>query len=86
MAWWLTDGHVPAAIPARAEVAIVYLGVFGSVLGFALYYYVIKHMGTGKVSLITLITPVIALLLGSLLMARPSAHGSGLARPASGSV
>jgi drug/metabolite transporter (DMT)-like permease len=67
MVWWLTDGHVPAAIPARTEVAIVYLGVFGSVLGFALYYYVIKHMETGEVSLITLITPVIALLLGSLL-------------------
>lgn len=67
MVWWLMDGHIPAAIPARAEAAIVYLGVFGSVLGFALYYYVIKHMETGKVSLITLITPVIALLLGSLL-------------------
>ncbi|HQT72154.1 MAG TPA: DMT family transporter [Thiobacillus sp.] len=67
MVWWLMDGHIPAAIPARAEAAIVYLGVFGSVLGFALYYYVIKHMETGKVSLITLVTPVIALLLGSLL-------------------
>jgi len=67
MVWWLMDGRIPAAIPARAEIAIVYLGVFGSVLGFALYYYVIKHMETGKVSLITLVTPVIALLLGSLL-------------------
>ncbi len=67
MVWWLMDGHIPAAIPARAEAAIVYLGVFGSVLGFALYYYIIKHMETGKVSLITLVTPVIALLLGSLL-------------------
>lgn len=54
-------------MPARAGAAIVYLGVFGSVLGFALYYYVIKHMETGKVALITLVTPVIALWLGSLL-------------------
>jgi drug/metabolite transporter (DMT)-like permease len=65
--WWQTDGHIPTAIPVRAEIAIVYLGVFGSVLGFALYYYVIKHMEAGKVSLITLVTPVIALLLGSAL-------------------
>lgn len=67
MVWWLVEGGVPAAPPARAFAAIAYLGVFGSVLGFALYYYVIKHMETGKVSLITLVTPVLALLLGSLL-------------------
>jgi drug/metabolite transporter (DMT)-like permease len=67
LVWWLVDGQVPAALPLRAGAAIVYLGVFGSVLGFALYYYVIKHMETGKVSLITLVTPVLALLLGSAL-------------------
>lgn len=67
LVWWLVDGHVPSAVPPRAGAAIVYLGVFGSVLGFALYYYVIKHMEAGKVSLITLVTPVLALLLGSLL-------------------
>ncbi len=67
LVWWLTDGQAPTEIPARAGAAIVYLGVFGSVLGFALYYYVIKHMETGKVALITLVTPVLALLLGNLL-------------------
>jgi drug/metabolite transporter (DMT)-like permease len=67
LVWWLTDGHVPVAMPARTGAAIVYLGVFGSVLGFALYYYVVKHLETGKVALITLVTPVMALLLGSLL-------------------
>jgi drug/metabolite transporter (DMT)-like permease len=67
LVWWLQDGHVPASLPLRAGAAILYLAVFGSVLGFALYYYVIKHMDTGKVALITLITPVLALLLGSWL-------------------
>ena len=66
LVWWLTDGRLPDAVPARASAAIVYLGVFGSVLGFAMYYYVIKHMDTGKVALITLVTPVLALLLGAL--------------------
>ena len=64
--WWNADARLPAAVPARAAAAIVYLGVFGSVIGFALYYYVIKHMETGKVALITLVTPVLALLLGSV--------------------
>ncbi|MFA6969886.1 MAG: DMT family transporter [Gallionella sp.] len=63
-AWWLADGQWPAALPERAVEAVVYLGVFGSVLGFALYYYLIKHMEAGRIALITLITPVMALLLG----------------------
>lgn len=62
--WWLAGGQWPAHIPARAGEAILYLGVFGSVFGFVLYYYMIKHMETGRVALITLVTPVIALLLG----------------------
>lgn len=66
-AWLLADGAPPAAVPAQAWFAIAYLGVFGSVLGFALYYYLIKHMEAGKVALITLITPVLALLMGNML-------------------
>lgn len=67
LVWLLSDGHLPAQVPPRSGAAIVYLGVFGSVLGFALYYYVIKHLEASKVSLITLLTPVLALLLGSAL-------------------
>ncbi len=63
-AWYLADGKLPDALPDRATAAIVYLGVVGSVLGFMLYYYMIKHMDTGRIALITLITPVLALLLG----------------------
>lgn len=63
-AWWLADGQWPVALPERAAGAIVYLGMIGSVLGFMLYYYMIKHMETGPVALINLITPVLALLLG----------------------
>jgi drug/metabolite transporter (DMT)-like permease len=62
--WCITDGHWPQVWPQQAFAATVYLGTLGSVLGFALYYYLIKHMDTGRVALITLITPVSALLLG----------------------
>lgn len=64
LSWWWADGHWPETLPERAAAAILYLGVFGSVLGFALYYYMIKHMEAGRVALITLVTPVLALLLG----------------------
>ncbi len=64
LVWWAMDGEWPTLLPERAVVATLYLGVFGSVLGFTLYYYMIKHMEAGKIALITLVTPVLALLLG----------------------
>lgn len=67
LVWLLTDGQLPVLVPPRSGAAIVYLGIFGSVIGFALYYYVIKHLEASKVSLITLLTPVLALLLGHVL-------------------
>ena len=67
LVWWFTEGSVPVDLPVRTEAAIAYLGIFGSVLGFALYYYVIRHLEAGRVALITLVTPVLALLLGQVL-------------------
>lgn len=67
IAWWFSGEHWPVGIEVRAVTAIVYLGAVGSVLGFMLYYYMIKHMETGRIALINLITPVMALLLGHSL-------------------
>jgi len=64
--WWLVDGHWPSQFPVRAISAIVYLGVFGSVLGFSLYFYILKRLEASRVALIPLITPVSALLIGQL--------------------
>ncbi len=62
-----TGEPLPAVVPTRAMLSIVYLGLVGSVLGFALYYYVLRHVEATRVALITLITPVLALMLGHLL-------------------
>ncbi|QID19550.1 EamA family transporter [Nitrogeniibacter mangrovi] len=67
LVWWLAEGRVPVDLPLRALSAIVYLGVFGSVIGFAAYYHCIRHLEASRVALITLITPVLALLLGQAL-------------------
>lgn len=64
--WWLLFGHIPA-MRLQAAFSILYLGIFGSVVGFTLYFYVTKHLQAGQVALITLITPVSALLLGQWL-------------------
>ncbi len=67
LCWGIFDGHLPPSVSSRAGWSIVYLGIFGSVLGFNFYFYVIKRMEAGQIALITLITPVSALLLGQYL-------------------
>jgi len=70
LAWLIADSaQLPPAITLRGAAAIAYLGVLGSVVGFTLYYYVIKHLDAGRVALIMLVTPVAALLLGQTLNA-----------------
>jgi len=81
LAWVVADAaQLPPDITPRAGMAIVYLGVFGSVVGFTLYYYVIKHLDAGRVALITLVTPVSALLLGQALNAEfiPASGWAGI--------
>ncbi len=46
--------------------AILYLAVFGSLIGFVCYFLILTRMSAATVSLVTLITPVLALCLGAL--------------------
>jgi len=54
----------PEYIPVKAMWSIIYLGVVGSVIGFVCFYYLLRHLATSTVALITLITPVVALWIG----------------------
>lgn len=67
ISWLVSGDSLPEQLPQRTWMAIVYLSLFGSVLGFILYFYVLKHVEASRVALITLITPVTALLLGQFL-------------------
>ena len=64
LVWWFVDGSIPQSIPLRAASSIVYLSIFGSVLGYMFYFYTLRHVSASNVVLITLITPVTALLIG----------------------
>jgi drug/metabolite transporter (DMT)-like permease len=48
----------------RSAFAISYLVIFGSLLGFMLYFLVLKHLSAARVTLITLVAPVLAVLWG----------------------
>lgn len=69
--WWWFGGPWPQEIPTYVLGSIAYLGVFGSVLGFFLYFYVLRHGSAVTAALITLVTPVTALMLGSLFNGEP---------------
>lgn len=65
--WLIFDHHAPAELPTRALLSIVYLGVVGSLIGFTLFFYVLKRVTANTSALITLIAPVLALLLGATI-------------------
>lgn len=58
-----------AVVWSRSNVlALCYLSVFGSVVAFSAYYYLIKRMDATIVSLTTLIIPIVALALGRVFL------------------
>ncbi|MCF2948215.1 DMT family transporter [Paraglaciecola aquimarina] len=66
MTWLIMDGTLPTETwSVKSLMSIVYLGVFGSLIGFICYFYVLQKLTTSSVSLITMMTPVFAILLGN---------------------
>lgn len=51
-----------------AVIALLYLAVVGSVIAFLLYYWLVLNMDVTKSMLIALVTPVVAVLLGMLVL------------------
>jgi drug/metabolite transporter (DMT)-like permease len=56
---------------AATSLALLYLVVFGSVIGFAAYSYALQHLDVAVVSLYTYVNPVIAVALGTLVLGEP---------------
>jgi len=54
----------PQEVSERAWGAIVYLAVFGSVFGFMLFFFALRHLPASLMGLVTLLAPVLALWLG----------------------
>ena len=56
---------------SRTFGALAYLVVVGSIVGYTAYAYALKHLPVATVSLYAYANPVIAVALGSLLLAEP---------------
>jgi drug/metabolite transporter (DMT)-like permease len=69
--WAIFDGHWPTEISPVSLASIVYLGAIATTVGFVLYYYLLIHQSATKVSLVTLVSPIMALLLGHAVNHEP---------------
>ena len=52
--------------PLRPTLALFYLAIFGSVVAFALYFHLLRHMTLTAVSTLLFVEPVLALLIDAL--------------------
>ena len=55
----------------------MYLVIVGSVIAFALYYWLVRNMDVTNTMLIALVTPVVAVILGMIGPARATQLASG---------
>ena len=68
-----------AAVTARSAGALLYLAVFGSILAFSAYTWLLRNAQPSVVSTYAYVNPFVAVLLGALLLAEPVTGGMALA-------
>lgn len=63
--------ETPVAWGFRGAAALLYLVVFGSIVGYSAYLYALKHLRVAVVSLYSYVNPVVAVFLGWLVYREP---------------
>jgi drug/metabolite transporter (DMT)-like permease len=66
----LRDFHL-ASVTMRSWMALLYLFVLGSAVGFSAYVYILKHSTASRVATYAFVNPVVALFLGWFLASEP---------------
>jgi drug/metabolite transporter (DMT)-like permease len=61
----------PAAITGRSVIAWSYLVIFGSLIGFSTFTWLMKHSTPARVSTYAYVNPVVAVFLGWLVLHEP---------------
>jgi len=59
------------AFTSRTITAMMYLVLVGSIVGYSCYVYALKYLPVSTVSLYAYVNPVIAVVLGTLLLSEP---------------
>jgi|GEM_PF-5180441 len=65
LSWFIFDGNVPTIDwTSRSLFAVVYMAIMMSLVGYACYFYLLKHLPSSTVTLGTYIAPLLAIFLG----------------------
>lgn len=67
----LFEGHRPIDPAPVPVLALLYLAVCGTAITFGLYYWLLQHLSATHLSLITYLTPVVAVTVGAILFDEP---------------
>jgi len=67
----VTGESLPAAVPAHSWLALGYLIVFGSILAYPAFVYVIGHSRPALATSYAYVNPVVAVALGAVFLAEP---------------
>jgi len=79
---WLVEGDRTWRFDAATVGSLLYLALVGSALTFSVYYWLLARAAATRVALITYAIPVVAVLIGTVLLGEPfgsrTAGGSAL--------
>lgn len=70
---------MPPVLSTRASLAVAYLVVFGSIVGYSAFIYVVKTLPVAIASIYYFVNPVVAILLGWLAFREPFGVRSAVA-------
>jgi drug/metabolite transporter (DMT)-like permease len=62
------ERHAPSNWNRSAVLALLYLTVFGSAITFSVFYWLLKHMEAYKLTTLNLVTPIVAIIVGAVLL------------------
>lgn len=62
---------MPAVVGTRATLAVAYLVVFGSIIGYSAFIYAVKHLPVAIASTYYFVNPLVAVLLGWIFFREP---------------
>lgn len=68
---WGAERDAPVRVSAAAVGSVLYLALFGSVVAFGLYFWLLRPAPAYELGMIAYVTPVIALLLGATVGDEP---------------
>ena len=65
ISWFKHDNFFPSMSWSSIS-ALLYLAIFGSVIGFTAYFYLVGRIGAGKAAYSTLLFPLVALVISTI--------------------